>query len=536
MTVYNELGLELPNSPMGTPLLALVNNKPTPLSHPLHRPAVIDYIGYETHVGRRAYTGTVALLMYKAGHDLGLPPIVIEHALSNGYYGTIGSRQNPPSTETLKKLSDRMQELIDQDLPIKTVYIRREEAIRSFEKRGRLTTARLLESKGTHFIRLVELGGYVDYIFDPPLPSTGMIWGFGVEKHREGFLLRMPDHHAPDRLYPRVRQPKQFGVFKDQLSLLKLIEVEDVEPLNRAIREGRANQIISLSEALQEKEIASIATEIASKYDEGLRIVLLSGPSSSGKTTTAKRLSTQLIANLIWPYAISLDDYYINRVNTPLDEFGKYDYESLYAIDLPQLRHDISRLMSGEEVHIPTYNFVTGEREYQEGKQMKLDHHGVLIMEGIHALNPELLSGIPEHAIYRVYVSALSPLSIDAHNWISTSDNRLIRRMVRDMKFRGTPAEETIIRWPDVRRGEEKWIFPYQENADVMFNSGLLYEVPMLKGQAIHALCQVPETSPAYPTASRLIEFLNLFEEIEAESTPRNSLLREFLGGSTFNY
>ncbi|MBR8763736.1 Uridine kinase [Porphyromonas levii] len=534
--IFQEHVGTLEGSPKGLPMLALVNNKPTPLSHPLHRPCQLSFVGYETPNGRRTYTSTVAFILYKAAADLGFPPVVIEHALSNGYYGIIGSRETHPTTEMLEQLSRRMREIISADLPIDTTYIRSNDAIEYFQQQGRHTTADLLTHKGEHYVRLVEMDGYRDYTFEPLLPSTGMIWDFGLDKQRDGFLLRMPNHRDPEQLYDRVRQPKQFGVFKDHLALLKLIGVEDVAPLNQAIREGRSNQIITLSEALQEKEIASIASEIASRYDQGLRVVLLSGPSSSGKTTTAKRLSTQLIANLIWPYAISLDDYYINRVDTPLDEFGNYDYESLYAIDLPKLRSDIELLMAGEEVQIPTYNFVKGEREYRSGSQMKLENHGILIMEGIHALNPELLQGIPDEAIYRIYVSALTPLSIDSHNWISTSDNRLIRRMVRDMKFRGTSAEETIMRWTDVRRGEEKWIFPYQENADIMFNSGMLYELAALKSQAVEALNEVQETSPAYPTASRLLEFLNLFESLPLESTPLNSLLREFLGGSAFDY
>lgn len=534
--IFQEHVGTLEGSPKGLPMLALVNNKPTPLSHPLHRPCQLSFVGYETPNGRRTYTSTVAFILYKAAADLGFPPVVIEHALSNGYYGIIGSRETHPTTEMLEQLSRRMREIISADLPIDTTYIRSNDAIEYFQQQGRHTTADLLTHKGEHYVRLVEMDGYRDYTFEPLLPSTGMIWDFGLDKQRDGFLLRMPNHRDPEQLYDRVRQPKQFGVFKDHLALLKLIGVEDVAPLNQAIREGRSNQIITLSEALQEKEIASIASEIASRYDQGLRVVLLSGPSSSGKTTTAKRLSTQLIANLIWPYAISLDDYYINRVDTPLDEFGNYDYESLYAIDLPKLRSDIELLMAGEEVQIPTYNFVKGEREYRSGSQMKLENHGILIMEGIHALNPELLQGIPDEAIYRIYVSALTPLSIDSHNWISTSDNRLIRRMVRDMKFRGTSAEETIMRWTDVRRGEEKWIFPYQENADIMFNSGMLYELAALKSQAVEALNEVQETSPAYPTASRLLEFLNLFESLPFESTPLNSLLREFLGGSAFDY
>lgn len=536
LDIFREHIGTLPDSPRGLPMLALINNTPTSLSKTLQEPATIKFIGYETVNGRRTYNSTLALVLYKAAHDLDLPSVTIEHALSNGFYGILGDRTTPPTSEQLELLGKRMQEIIDADLPINTKYIKTKDAIEFFRSEGRKSTSELLEVQGKHYTVLQELSGYTDFMIEPLLPSTSFLWGFGLEQIQQGFLLRVPDHKQPDLLYPMIRQPKQFGALNEHLTLLELIGIEDIAPLNEAIRNGKADSIIVISEAYQEKVISSIALEIAERYESGIRVILLSGPSSSGKTTTTKRLSTQLITNLIWPYAISLDDYYINRVDTPLDEYGNYDYESLHALDLKQLQHDVSALINGEEVHIPTYDFVKGERKYLDGKQMKLERHGVLIMEGIHALNPDLLKGIPEEAIYRIYVSAMTPLSLDTHNWISTSDNRLLRRMVRDIKYRGTPVEETILRWDEVRRGEEKWIFPYQENADVMFNSAMFYEIPVLKSQAIRALTQVQEISDAYPTACRLRQLLDFFEPIELERTPGNSLLREFLGGSTFEY
>lgn len=536
LEIFNEYLHELPDSPKGLPMLALINNTPTQLNAPIQKPAVVRYVGYETVNGRRTYNASLAMVLYKAAEDLRFPKIIVEHALSNGFYGIIGDRTTPPTIDMLQQLSKRMQEIIDADLPIKSKYVKTCDAIAFFETEGRRTTAELLEERGRHFTRIQEIAGYKDFALEPLLPSTGMLWGFALEPIQQGFLLRVPDHHQPSLLYPMIRQPKQFGALNEHLTLMSLIGIEDIAPLNRAIRTGQGDSIIKISEAYQEKTIASIAQDIAERHEQGVKVVLLSGPSSSGKTTTTKRLATQLITNLLWPYPISLDDYYINRINTPLDEFGNYDYESLYALDLEQLQQDISRLINGEEVHIPTYNFVTGEREYIDGKQMKLDRRGVLIMEGIHALNPALLTGIHEDSIYRIYVSAMTPLSFDAHNWISTSDNRLLRRLVRDIKYRGTPADETIIRWSEVRRGEEKWIFPFQENADVMFNSAMLYEIPVLKSQALSALAQVQEVSEAYPTACRLRRLLDFFEPLDLECTPGNSLLREFLGGSTFQY
>ncbi|MDN4754133.1 nucleoside kinase [Porphyromonadaceae bacterium W3.11] len=534
LEVLEECNIDLKTCDRGLPMIALINNTPTPLDKPIFESASIEWLGYESSIGRRVYVSTLTLLLFRAAEDLGLPEIAIEHALSNGYYGVIGNGEAMPSRETLKDLENRIQELIDENLPITHQKLPNKKAREYFKSKGLKGTDELIREMGSYYIPIIELEGYHDFILSPTLPRTGMIWKFGLEPMEKGFILRVPDMKDSSKLYPLTQQPKQFAALKHHLNLMKMIEIEDVAPLNVAVRSGKSTHLISLAEAIHEKRIANIASNIAQKSKEGVRMVLLSGPSSSGKTTTSKRISTQLITNLIWPHAISLDDYYINRVDTPLDEHGNPDYESLYALDLKQLQEDVSRLIAGEEVQLPTYNFITGEREYHEYKKMRLEENGVLIMEGIHALNPELLGPIPAKALYKIYVSALTPLSLDKHNWIRSSDNRLLRRMVRDIKYRGTSAEETIMRWDEVRRGEEKWIFPYQENADVMLNSAMLYEISALKPQASQALMGVQEISPAYPTAYRLLQLLNLFTPIDINDIPSTSLLREFLGGSSY--
>lgn len=534
LEIFEECHIQLKNSPRGIPMLALVNNTPTPLDKPIFETSTVEWLGYDTSLGRRVYVSTLSLLLFRAAEDLGLPAITIEHALSNGYYGIIGKGEEKPKIETLKALERRIQELIDENLHISYHLVPSKNAREFFKLRGMEATEGLIREKGSCYTPIVDLEGYHDFLLTPTLPYTGMLWLFGIEPMEKGFILRVPDRDNTDKLYPIIQQHKQFTALKNHLNLMKMIGIEDLAPLNSAIRAGKTNYLISLAEAIHEKYIAQIASEIVQKRKEGVKMVLLSGPSSSGKTTTSRRLSTQLVTNLIWPHAISLDDYYINRVDTPLDEFGHPDYESLYSLDLAQLQEDVSRLMAGEEVQLPTYNFVKGEREYHEHKKMKLEENGILIMEGIHALNPELLGPIPRKSLFKIYVSALTPLSLDRHNWIRSSDNRLLRRMVRDVKFRGTSAEETILRWQDVRRGEEKWIFPFQEDADAMLNSAMIYELSALKSQATQALMGIQETSPAYPTAFRLLKMLDLFTPMEMNEIPSTSLLREFLGGSSY--
>lgn len=522
------------DSPHGMPMLAIVNNTPWALEKPIFETSTLEWLGYDSSLGQRVYVSTLSLLLFRAGEDLGLPPITIEHALSNGYYGIIGQGEEQPIPEVLQALTRRVQELIDEDLPITYHRTPSKNAREYFRHRGLPATEGLIREKGDYYTPIVELEGYHDFLLTCPLPRTSMLWLFGIEPMENGFLLRVPNAKKPEELYSVISQPKQFAALEHHLNLMRMIGIEDLAPLNKAIREGKSTQLISLAEAIHEKRIAQIASEITERNKKGVKIVLLSGPSSSGKTTTAKRLSTQLLTNLIWPHSISLDDYYFNRVDTPLDEFGNPDYESLYSLDLTQLQEDVSRIIAGEEVQLPTYNFINGEREYHEDKKIKLEENGILIMEGIHALNPELLGSIPAESTFKIYVSALTPLSIDKHNWIRSSDNRLLRRIVRDIKYRGTTAEKTIMMWDDVRAGEEKWIFPYQENADVMLNSAMIYEISALKPQATQALMGVQEISPAYPIAYQLLRLLDLFTPIDLNEVPSTSLLREFLGGSSY--
>ena len=519
----------------GEPLIVLINNHTHSLNHPLLRDCTIEYIDLTRNAGSRSYARTLALVLYKAADDLGLD-VKIEHAISHGYYGVTASGDKLPK-ETIERLKERMAELIRRDLPITRLRVPSDPAVEHFRTHGRRETAELIEAAGEFYVTLTELDGYVDFLFGPVAPTTGAVPLFGLETYHGGFLLRVPDRLQPDRLSRRTPQPKLFEVFQEHLRLTQMIGTGDIGPLNTKIREGRAAEIITIAEARQERAMAEIAAEIARrKREEDLRIVLIAGPSSSGKTTTGKRLRTQLITNLLEPHAISLDDFYVPREETPLDENGEYDYESLHAIDLPFLNDALTRLLHGDSVEMPTYNFQTGRREMQPDKRLSLGDNGLLIFEGIHGLNPGLLEGIDHKKVFKLYVSALTTLSLDRHNWLSTSDTRLLRRIVRDLKYRGTTAEGNILRWPSVRRGEEKWIFPYQENADAIFNSAMMYEFAALRPQAESALLQVPEISPAYPTAERLIRLLRLFEPIELKHMPPTSLLREFLGGSSFSY
>ena len=345
----------------------------------------------------------------------------------------------------------------------------------------------------------------------------------------------MPRLDKPDEIEPIIKQDKMFNAYKEHLTLQRTVGLNNVGDLNIAIQKGMAQEIVLVSEAMQEKQVAKIAEEIASRYHDGVRIVLISGPSSSGKTTFCKRLEVQLITNLIHPIGISLDDYFLNREDTPLDENGEYDFESLYALDLPYLNQDIKKLLAGEEIDLPSFNFETGKRIYK-GRRLRMYDNSILIMEGIHGLNPELTSFIDDHYKYRIYVSVLTTISLDNHNWIPTTDNRLLRRIIRDYRFRGYSAEQTIQRWPSVRAGEDKWIFPFQENADAMFNSAMLYELAALRKYAEPILSEVMENSPANAEAYRLLRFLKYFNYLNEGALPGTSLLREFLGGGSFKY
>ena len=380
-----------------------------------------------------------------------------------------------------------------------------------------------------------ELDGYVNFFYGCLTPSTSYVHLFDLVPYANGLLLQVPRPDKPDEIEPIIKQDKMFNAYKEHLTLQRTVGLNNVGDLNIANQKGMAQEIVLVSEAMQEKQVAKIAEEIASRYHDGVRIVLISGPSSSGKTTFCKRLEVQLITNLIHPIGISLDDYFLNREDTPLDENGEYDFESLYALDLPYLNQDIKKLLAGEEIDLPSFNFETGKRIYK-GRRLRMYDNSILIMEGIHGLNPELTSFIDDHYKYRIYVSVLTTISLDNHNWIPTTDNRLLRRIIRDYRFRGYSAEQTIQRWPSVRAGEDKWIFPFQENADAMFNSAMLYELAALRKYAEPILSEVMENSPANAEAYRLLRFLKYFNYLNEDALPGTSLLREFLGGGSFKY
>lgn len=532
LEIYTLVGSPLAYKPMN----ALVNNKTEGLTYRCWQPKDIEYVDYTQLSGMRTYVRSLCYLFSKAVNDI-LPDatLKLEHSISKGYYCVVHNGMPHVDAETIGKIKQRMRELVDADLPFRLKTVRTEEAVVLFRAKGMDDKASLIESAGLPYTSYYELDGYINYFYGCLTPSTGYIQLFDLVPYFEGILLQVPKRSNPAALEPVIRQNKMFQVYKEHLTLLNTIGLENVSDLNRAIAKGMASEVVMVSEAIQEKQIARIAEEIAQRYQEGVRIVLISGPSSSGKTTFCKRLEIQLITNLIHPVGISLDDYFLNREDTPKDEFGEYDFESLYALDLPYFNNDLHRLLSGEEIEVPTFDFEMGRRVFK-GKKLKLSSNSVLVMEGIHALNPELTAMIPDELKYRIYVSVLTSISLDNHNWIPTTDNRLLRRIIRDYRFRGYSARDTIARWPSVRRGEDKWIFPYQENADAMFNSAMLYELAAIRKFAEPILLEVRESDPENAEAYRLLRFLRYFNYLPDEGLPGTSLLREFLGGGSFRY
>ena len=531
MEIYEWVGAPLSFQPMN----ALVNNKTEGLDYRCWEPKDIEYIDYSQLSGQRTYVRSLCHIFSKAVNDvLPLATLNLEHSISKGYYCVIHDEKKIDE-EVVGKIKDRMNELIKANLPFLLKKVRTEEAITLFRKRGMDDKVRLIESIGMPYTTYYELDGYVNYFYGCLTPSTGFIQCFDLIPYLDGVLLRVPQKENPHLLEPIVQQDKMYQVYKEHLTLQRTLELENVGDLNLAIKNDKTSEVIMVSEAMQEKQVAKIAEEIASRYNDGVRIVLISGPSSSGKTTFCKRLQVQLITNLIHPVGLSLDDYFLNREDTPKDEFGEYDFESLYAIDLPYFNRDLQKLLAGEEIDMPTFDFGTGTRIYR-GQKLKMQKNSVLVIEGIHALNPELTAMIEEYCKYRVYVSVLTSISLDNHNWIPTTDNRLLRRIIRDYRFRGYSARETIARWSSVRRGEDKWIFPYQENADTMFNSAMLYELAALRKFAEPILLEVCACDPEYAEAYRLLRFLRYFNYIPEVALPGTSLLREFLGGGSFRY
>ena len=531
LDIYTALGAPLRYRPMN----AQVNNKTESLNFRCWQPKDIEFIDYTQLSGLRTYVRSLCHIFSKAVYDIWpTATLNLEHPVSKGYYCVIHNGKNI-DLETIERIKKRMWELIDADLPFLHKSVRTVDAAVLFRERGMNDKARLIETAGLPYTSYYELEGYINFFYGCLTPSTGYIQLFDLEPYMDGVLLRIPKQTDPMELQPVIKQDKMFEAYKEHLTLQRTVGLDNVGDLNLAIEKGRSQDIILVSEAMQEKQVAKIAEKIADGYKEGIRIVLISGPSSSGKTTFCKRLQVQLTTNLLHPVGISLDDYFLNREDTPKDEHGEYDFESLYALDLPYFNKDLKKLLSGEEIDLPTFNFETGQRVFK-GKKLKLRENSILVIEGIHALNPELTEFIDDKYKYRVYVSVLTSISLDNHNWIPTTDNRLLRRIIRDYRFRGYSAENTINRWPSVRRGEDKWIFPYQENADAMFNSAMLYELAALRKFAEPILAQVPESSKANAEAYRLLRFLRYFNYIPTEELPGTSLLREFLGGGSFKY
>ncbi len=521
----------------GDAVCVLVNNKVEDLHYPVFAPKHIEFIDIISNDGYRAYTRSLCMVLYKALNDL-YPGkrLCIQHSISNGHYCQIKHEESILSPEVIEQLKQRMTEIIEADLPFKRRERLTADVIEMFRKQGLKDKVRLHESINQLYTVYYKLDDIVDSFYGPLVPSTGMLKVFDLIPYQEGMLLLGPDRKDITQVAKCVPQPKLFKAFTEYIHFNDIIRVGDVGELNNAVHAGYAALLINVVEALHNKYFIQIADEITRRYHQGgARVVLIAGPSSSGKTTSSKRLAIQLMTNYIVPKVIELDNYFVNRDRTPRDEKGDYDYESLYALDLEQLNKDITDLLAGKEVLMPTYNFKTGQREYL-GNKIKLESGDILLMEGIHGLNPELTRNIPDEQKFRVFVSALTTLNIDDHNWIGTYDNRLLRRIIRDHQYRGCAALDTIKRWPSVRRGEDKWIMPFHENADAMFNSSLLFEISAIKNYALPVLQQVPNNTPEYAVASRLIKFLNYFEPLDEKDIPSTSLLREFLGGSSFHY
>jgi uridine kinase len=533
LDIYNGFNLAMPYGPVS----AKVNNKVESLDFRVYYNKDIEFLDITNSSGMRTYVRSLFFILVKAVEEL-YPQgsISLEHPISKGYFcklhidRTIG-------LDDVQRIKQKMQEIIAADIPYTRTESHTEEVVRLFEKRGMMDKARLLDTYGQLYSYYYQLGDTVDCYYSSLVPSTGYIRLFDIVKYYDGLLLRIPSRENPTKLEEVVKQEKMLEVFQEYHRWNQILGISTVGDLNVACNHGHATDLINVSEALQEKKIAQIADEITHRNQDGKRVklVLISGPSSSGKTTFSKRLSIQLMTNGLKPYPISLDDYFVNRNDTPLDENGKHDFESLYAVDLPFFEEQLTTLLNGGEVELPRYNFTTGKRE-MSGKKLRIDEHMILIIEGIHALNPALTPHIPNENKYKVYVSALTTILLDNHNYIPTTDNRLLRRIIRDYKYRNYSAEETIARWPSVRAGEEKWIFPYQENADAMFNSALLFELAVLKDYVEPVLRKVPNRCPEYSEAHRLLRFLNYFVSVQDKELPPTSLLREFLGGSSFQY
>ena len=522
------------------PICARVNNKSEDLAYAVYSPKQVEFMPLESPLGQRAYIRSLCMMLYRASAlEIDGCSLKIEHSISHGYFCRLSSRETDNveiSPDLLERLTRRLTEMYRQDIPFVRHQQLASEVKALFKREGLTEKVNLLDTKSELYATYYTLADTADSYYGPLAPSTSFIHTFALHPYHDGFLLMGPDKKNPAVARTPLPQEKLFKAFTDYLKFNKVIRVSTVGELNKAVLAHKTPDLINVAEAMHDKYLGRISDEITQRnHDGGARIVLLAGPSSSGKTTTNKRLAIQLMTNLMVPRLISMDDYFLDREHTPRDESGDYDFEHLHALDLDRFNSDLKRLLAGETINLPTYSFELGRRIEKE-RPLSLGPKDVLLIEGIHGLNPELTHALNDDDIFKIYVSALTTLTIDNHNWISTNDNRLLRRIVRDYKYRHTSALETLRRWPSVQRGEERWIFPYQENADALFNSSLIFEIGVMKRFAEPLLNEVPHNRTEYAEAYRLLKLLSYFIPIEADQIPTTSLLREFLGGSSFRY
>ena len=519
-------------------LAAKVNNVAEGLRFRVFHNRDVEFLDYRTYIGRNFYSRSLCFLLYKATRDL-FPEsrMTIRRPISKGYFCSVYKNDGSFLTEEdVEAIGARMRELVDENMPFKRTELQIEEAIRIFKESGDLDKVKLLETCGEVYITCYSLGDVTDYYYDELVPSTGYLKTFGVKLCHGGILLRVPDRHHPEDLAPLHEEPKTFEVFAETHKWNWIMGLSNVGDVNESILKGNASDLIQISEALQEKKIVQIAEEIERRHndpDNPVKLVLITGPSSSGKSTVCKRLSVQLKACGLHPISFSTDDYFVNRVDTPKLPDGSYDFDNFDTVDHEYLQKDLVKLLNGEEVEVPEYNFVTGRREFN-GKNLKLGERSVLLIEGLHALNPRLTEKVPDKEKFRIFINTITSISLDCHNCIPTSDNRLLRRIVRDYLKGAFTARESIANWPNVRRAEVKWIYPFQENADVLFNSAYLVEFAVLRTHAERILATVPKNCPEYSEAHRLLKFLHYFVPVSDKEIPPTSLLRGFIGGGSY--
>lgn len=522
------------------PMSARVNNSSQGLKFRVYQSRDVEFLDIRTWGGMRAYVRSLCFVLYKASQDV-FPDsrLYMEHPISRGYFCNFrkadGSTAEP---DDVARIARRMREIVDADMPFNRCEAVTEDAIAIFRRQGFTDKVRLLETSGQPYCDYYMLDGTVDYYYGPLVPSTGYLTVFGLEKYHSGLLLRIPNRKNPSQLNEIEPMPKTFGVFAENVRWNVIMGLQNVGAVNKACQKGLASELIQVSEALQEKKVVQIAEDIYRRYNDEaqpVRMVLITGPSSSGKSTFCKRLSVQLKACGLRPISFSTDDYFVNREDTPKLPDGRYDFDNIAAVDCATMERDLVALLAGKKVEIPEYNFTTGKREYN-GKRLQLGEGKVLLIEGIHALNPKLTALVPDSSKYKVYISTLTSISLDDHNWIPTRDNRLLRRIIRDYNKGAYTAQQTISQWPLVCEAEEKWIFPYQETADAMFNSALNIEFAVLRLHAEPILASVPKNCPEYAEAHRLMKFIHYFVPVPDKEIPPTSIMREFVGGSSFKY